>query len=80
MTIVLTEREDQVAYLLKIRDMTQRQVAAVLAISPRTVEMHVASIRRKAGTSTTATALARVSPRGLGLSVASTGIPLPGNP
>jgi DNA-binding CsgD family transcriptional regulator len=59
----LSPREAEIAVLLREEGLTQRQVAERLAISPRTVEAHVAQIRRKTGSATTATALARAASR-----------------
>lgn len=59
----LSPREAEIAVLLREEGLTQRQVAAHLAISVRTVEAHVAQIRRKMGSATTAAALARAAAR-----------------
>lgn len=60
--VTLPPRQAQVARLLK-RGLTQRQVADIMEISPRTVEHHVAKIREKTGLATTAAALSRVGAR-----------------
>lgn len=62
--VVLSPRQFEIAKLLA-SGMTQGEVAAHLGIAERTVWHHTAEIRRKAGASTTASALSRVRARGL---------------
>ncbi len=54
--VVLTPREAQVAKLLA-RHYSQAEIAALLEISPRTVEHHAERIRAKAGVSKTRAAI-----------------------
>jgi DNA-binding CsgD family transcriptional regulator len=58
----LTPRELEVAQLLRL-GLTQRQAAAELGISVRTVEVHAARIREKTDSPTTAAALSRARSR-----------------
>ena len=63
--IRLTPRQEEVRRLLDAH-LTQGEVASQLGISVRTVEDHVAELRRKTGSSTTRQALSRARVRASG--------------
>ena len=63
--VTLTPREFQVARLIA-DGKTYEEIGHELAISPRTVEVHAAGIRRKLGARTNAAAISRAGARGLG--------------
>lgn len=58
----LTPRQREIVRLLR-RGLTQRQAAAELGISDRTVEMHVERARERLGVSTTGQLLAHAPAR-----------------
>ena len=63
--VTLTPRQFEIAKLLS-EGLTQVEAAAKLGLSVRTVEVHVAQIRRRTDSTTTAQAVSRARPRGLG--------------
>jgi DNA-binding CsgD family transcriptional regulator len=63
--VTLSPRQAQIVRLLD-RGMTQAEIAEVLGIHRRSVEDHVAKLRKKTGSTTTRQALSRVRPRALG--------------
>ncbi|MDQ2652089.1 MAG: LuxR C-terminal-related transcriptional regulator [Chloroflexota bacterium] len=62
--IDLTPREEEVLYLL-LQSLTDREIAAALHVSPRTVSWHVRHILDKLGASTRRDAIARARRAGL---------------